>query len=411
MRIDLFEFIDGLFRGIVYFFYNLIGTAWMVLRHPIRGPALLHRANGAAGQRQVGGLTFLFVAYLAALPALWVMEGGVSLSQLSVALSGRLDTNSLWNVFLGSFASTVLVDSVLRLGLRWRQRDLRRRQAMLARAEYAMFLAALLVTPGVGYLALRWYSASLGGHEPALVWLPYGIPLFVLACAAAVPVAAQLRPRRRARPPAPAVAQADGSAAQPVPGISVRSAAFVLGLGALALAASVLDVVVAFTVTTDDSPPNRVTLQRLSCHILEDRPFVDALLHNGSRAAVIVDPGELTLFVKADGVDADGNPGRRARALFRLRAGEDQYGSATVVRPGETALVRAWLSETALVRAWLTTRPPGIVGYGATCELRGTEPVYGGELPWWLEASSWPWRVSARSQSAPAPAAGREGPP
>ncbi|MEA3029229.1 MAG: hypothetical protein QOG13_554 [Sphingomonadales bacterium] len=367
MRIDLFEFIDGLFRGIVYFFYNLIGTAWMVLRHPMRGPALLYRAHEAAGQRQVGGLTFLFVTYFGVYAAyFWVgfrvmgagerpvltrMSDALSRSE---ALSGSLDTNWWWTVFLASFASTVLIDSVLRLGLRWSQRDVRKRQAALARTEFAMFLAAVPVTLGASHFALAWFVAS-HRNAAALLWLPWGIPLFVVACAAAAPAAAQLR--RRGQPQRRPVLAA---------GIPVRPAVLVLGLGALAVAASVLGVAIAgYKLISDDRVRNRVAVLRLTCHILEDRPFVDALLHNRSRTIVAVDPVSLMLSVGRAREDARGVSTIGDDWNFALRAGDDAYGAAMVIRPGEAALVRAWLTE----------RPPATIRAGMPCRLRGTQPL------------------------------------
>ena len=165
MRIDLFELIEGLFRGIVYFIYNVVETIATIVRHPIKGPVRLHRRYRREGGRQVGGLTFLFLSVLA---TYWVSIGTVILrssratsTELSARVSdvaSRLDTNLLWPFTIAALVTTVVIDAVLRLVLRWRFPGRPARRALiLASTEYSlfwlfvavevMFLASLGVVP------------------------------------------------------------------------------------------------------------------------------------------------------------------------------------------------------------------------------------------------------------------------
>ena len=63
MSVDLFDLLEGLFKGTVFFFYNVLETAFLLFRHPFRAPGYLDAAYRMKGRRQIGGLTFMFLAF------------------------------------------------------------------------------------------------------------------------------------------------------------------------------------------------------------------------------------------------------------------------------------------------------------------------------------------------------------
>jgi hypothetical protein len=152
----LFEFAEGLIRGVVYFLQNYLQTIWMIVRSPVRGPAELHRAYLRKGHQQVGGLTFLFVALLV---YFWLngdrLLGNVGLLarpelrgeiRSMIKAAPDLGGTAVWHPTLGALAATFIVDVALRLFLRWRLPDRsRRRLLVLAATEYALALPALIV--------------------------------------------------------------------------------------------------------------------------------------------------------------------------------------------------------------------------------------------------------------------------
>jgi hypothetical protein len=373
MRIDLFELIDGLFRGIVYFLYNLLETAYRVLRHPMRAPALLWRAHRTEGKRQVGGLTFLFVTYFAVFGALdWLVSGGMGetlLPELTGVLGGSFDTAWWWNVFLASLASTVFVDSVLRIVLRIRFRARRRRAELLAKTEYALFLPAVLVTPVAALAGIFWVNIYLIGSD--ISGLASAIPVVAFALALCGPAAAQYWAR-----PAPLR----------------RRFRQGLALGALISAGSALGLAVgALRLSDEYYRGNRIEVVRLDCRLLEDRPFVDVLLTNRAGRVVAVDPAEAAFYVGPVVMSpiVRGWVGVSDTPPLPLRAGEDAYGSATLIGPGDTRLVRGWLTVPA---------PPGLTA-GTQCMLIGSASG--------VQISGEPGRVAeptGRSPGLPAPA-------
>lgn len=155
MRFDLFEFVEGLIRGVVYFLYSIVETVNTIICHPVRGPVRLYRSSLRSDRRQVGGLTFLFLSLI----LLCLSFFGVSAQETRdnrpksfydqiAEVSSRIpqfDTDRMWPVILASLVATVAVDAVLRLILRWRlpRRRIWRRM-MLSAAEYSLlWLVAL----------------------------------------------------------------------------------------------------------------------------------------------------------------------------------------------------------------------------------------------------------------------------
>lgn len=217
MRIDLFELIEGLFRGIVYFIYNLVETTAAVVRHPIKGPIRLYRLHVRTERRQIGGLTYLF---LVSVVLQWVLLNWVLFSSVDdyvvqanqpSGLSGwrerlaalsltapTFDLDALWPLILGSIVSTVIIDAVLRLVLRGRfPRRVRYRQMLLAGSEYAllwMILAALMAA----ILFALVVDDGIDDSVEKAIYIWGGLAVF----AGSFPGAAILRSTRATRSPA-----------------------------------------------------------------------------------------------------------------------------------------------------------------------------------------------------------------
>lgn len=143
MRIDLFEFVEGIFRGFIYFFYNLFATLWDLARRPRRGPVRRYRAYLRASRQQIGGLTFLFVVIFTifGLSAALATEKPTAIFGSPFNFAGE----AAWLPLLGAMLATVLVDAPLRLLLHWRlRRRERRRRLVLELVEYSLSWPLLL---------------------------------------------------------------------------------------------------------------------------------------------------------------------------------------------------------------------------------------------------------------------------
>ncbi|HYD38630.1 MAG TPA: hypothetical protein VEA60_13520, partial [Allosphingosinicella sp.] len=213
MRVDLFDLIDGVFKGIVYFFYNVFETMYQLVRRPFRGPLRLHQRNRKPRIRQIAGVTFLFLCFLiffavhlGSIP-IHIYEGTAAESIDSVRQSigsallttpsFSLDEKSLWPLIGAALASTVILDALLRLSLRATiRRSPARRDMILAATEYALFpmiaVATILILLPV--FGLAFFAAPTDPRE-GLRLLPF-MPLLLIAllpAAALVTTGAKLR--------------------------------------------------------------------------------------------------------------------------------------------------------------------------------------------------------------------------
>jgi hypothetical protein len=182
MRIDLFEVVDGLIRGIVYFLYNVVETTATIVRHPIKGPIRLHRSSLRQGRKQIGGLTFLFLTFMLLYSSLPSEKGFFRrLQNPSTDIFDELihlpnfDVDRMWPAILGSLISTVVIDGTLRLIMIWRLPNRPAwRAMMLASAEYSYLWM-------VAALALGILVAGNSSGPSADVRILFMIPLFPLA--------------------------------------------------------------------------------------------------------------------------------------------------------------------------------------------------------------------------------------
>ncbi len=181
MRIDLFDFVEGVFRGFIYFFYNVFATLWDLARRPRRGPLRRYRAYLKTSKQQVGGLTFLFVLIFAVFgltPALGSGEGLAKVFSAPPNLGGQ----EVWFPLAGAMLATVLIDAPLRLLL---HRSLgsrhRKRRLVLELIEYSLVWPLLLgvLVPILLVVASDsgWISIAMLLVGSLLMWL-----ITVLAC-------------------------------------------------------------------------------------------------------------------------------------------------------------------------------------------------------------------------------------
>jgi len=211
--INFFDLLDRMFKGIVYFFYNLVSTTAAVLARPVRGPIRLQRAADDPGRQQIAGLTFLFIGFF--LLQLIVMAGiDATDSQLVAAAAGdrifdavasaaSFDGRILWPAIAAGLCSTIILDALFRFALwrRWPARP-RWRHAVLAMFEYALVLPVLAYLVSVGMAAL-FIREILFGEMAGWLWLAGSAALLLTAL---VPAARILlagfrrRPAARARP-------------------------------------------------------------------------------------------------------------------------------------------------------------------------------------------------------------------
>lgn len=159
LRVDLFEIVDGLFKGIVYFFYNIFETIFNLIKSPLRGPMRLYRKHRRSNARQLGGPTFLFLSFFAFFAIHFTMRNRLFYDEtagetpvgeeVGAALTNAptVDADWLWLVLAASLTATILVDSVLRLALSLRALGGRERRAMvLETVEYSIFWPILLMS-------------------------------------------------------------------------------------------------------------------------------------------------------------------------------------------------------------------------------------------------------------------------
>lgn len=226
MKINLFELFEDLFEGTLYFFYNIIGTAWTLLRHPWAGPAQRVQARAAwkaarkqpgedgatprpeeaAGPKpppQVGGLTFVFVCVFFSLLGRDLLPGGdLLLAWLRTILGrpGEIDLGPVWPAVLGALAAAALIDAASRLAILLLKLSpdtapAGEPDALVDRIEYALvwpLLLFILLTvaitltappnPATGVVPGWWNGLLFGG--------------LLVVFASAYPVICQVRPKR-----------------------------------------------------------------------------------------------------------------------------------------------------------------------------------------------------------------------
>lgn len=301
MWTNLFELLDGLFRGIIYFFYNFVETAYRVIRHPTTGPLLLFKRHRNPAQRQIGGLTFLFLSFflLFSLFALAVQSSNArTMEALSQTLSDlpNLGMTSLWPTVAGALLATVMVDAPMRLLLWWRvPRNRLRREIILGSVHYAIFLPVLFAMAGMLASFTLMESLALNSLSWVMVVLTAMLVVTGLVAGWAMRPAAGLlgkafHGRRRSRA---------GAVGRVVAMTSLLAAAIFAG----AMATFALK-----SESEDQARAERyLRIVALRC-ILDDRTFtVEAVVWNPSREPAVVEPKfidvEVGKFTRQSGFD------------------------------------------------------------------------------------------------------------
>ena len=299
MRIDLFEFLEGIFRGLVYFFYNAVETLWILTLHPWRGGLWLYRAYSQKDRQQIGGLTFLFLIFFIffGLFAQAASDKGVDFRGM-LGKPLRLDSDEAWRTVLSAATSTVLLDSIARLYFRARVPDsLRRRKQLLATFEYSLTWPALLLVllPFAGLLQFQAAEAFDG------LWILFlSAPAAALLCfIAASPAALALRVH-----PHPWKRRPDLTWPQRIGKIAARLG-IQFGIMLLVLGATVAGAAVMITFAGAGSPTsNFLRPVALRCWVEPGRLRVQVALHNPNDAPILLNPGAdtaLTVMASDEG--------------------------------------------------------------------------------------------------------------
>jgi len=112
MRVDLFDLLEGLFKGIVFFIYNALETGFLLFRYPFRAPVYLSAAYRMKGRRQIGGTTFMFLALfvmLGLMNLIFGMQQQLTETASKVISSSRaMDMDTWWPTIV--FSSTACFD-------------------------------------------------------------------------------------------------------------------------------------------------------------------------------------------------------------------------------------------------------------------------------------------------------------
>jgi len=343
LRIDLFDLVDGLFRGVVYFFYNIFETIVHLVRRPFRGPIRLYRKRRQPDVRQLAGPTFLFLSFAAFFAVHHIMlarheydeaQGEAAIGdQLAAAVTSTpsLDADWLWLVLATSLAATVVVDASLRLALSSPGFGTRARRALVQEGvEYALFWPILLL------LVLSLRPATLDPLQSAMLArealdLDF-IPFFLLALMpAALLLAAGLRSARRRAPGA-------------LPLLRLASLA---AMAAIMFAASWAGARLGATIVGQRQEQRHRAAEQgplvldLDCALTGSDPHVDAIIWHRGADPLVLAATSLTLHIATTGEDnllrseEDRMASRAEQTAF-----DDPAGPSILLQPGEARRIR-----------------------------------------------------------------------
>jgi hypothetical protein len=372
--VDLFDLLDGLFKGVVYFFYNLVESIAVLIRRPLRGPlALARKARRQGGARQLSGTTFLFVLFFGFYAALLTLVSrsmsdnpeepglGDSLAEAVIA-PPSFDAGWLWMVLAASLASTVAVDMVLRAGLSLALPRRRTRRALALDGLQFAFLWPLFLVAAFAFLgdgSGLVYAAVLGATPKWTILLLAALAVALLP--AAVIGVSGLRPRLR-RAAAGRASTMIGS----------------LLLAILFLASAFAGTSLANYIENrqhDDiemEPENNLLTPYLSCDLALPQPRVEAVIWNRGPEPVVLRSGDFRLYVGGT-AGADLSKGESwDNAVDYSLSYDPEAPQMTVIGAGGTGLVRlfpadfAWSADLAGKPCALQVQAPGIQasGYG-----------------------------------------------
>lgn len=321
MRIDLFEFVESVFRGFVYFFYNAFETLWDLTVSPWRGPVRRHRAYNRKGHRQIGGLTFLFILIFAIFGLASILSRDNAVGVLRQAPD--LNSDAVWLPLLGAMIATVIIDTALRLSLRMRfPRRPMKRGLLLSLTEYSLtwpvIFACLLP------LILFVGSNTLDALFTNLLLV---VGLWAIAMAACAPAAAFLLSGRR------------GAARRPRKRRFAMQALVQSGTFALTVVALYTGAFSSLWLSSagpSDAEPRVDTLEVVLLRCLRDGPALEVVagLHNPTADPVPLDV-DRDLELELNGYGTWNRPGPK----LRLAATEGPDALPLLIAAGGTQVV------------------------------------------------------------------------
>jgi len=325
MRIDLFDFVESVFRGFIYFIYNVFWTLWSLTVSPRRGPVRLHRAYQRASQRQIGGLTFLFLLIFMLFGAASVLSGGDAIGVLKSA--PNLQSDAVWLPLLGAMIGTVLIDASLRIILRLRlpQRP-GKRAILLSVLEYSLTWPVIFA-----FFAPLAILVPIEGLD-AFIFVIFIVPLFwLIAIATCAPAADFVLycGRRHGRP-------------RPARGIRrclKRTLLQVLIFGLMFVAVSTGGYTAIWLSEEGEELAGYDTLPVTYLRCVRDgaQLRVTAALHNPTDEAVVAELGrDVVLELTLPTSTADGAP---QRVQPPLRPTNSQASGMLLLSPGGSQLV------------------------------------------------------------------------
>ena len=343
LRIDLFDLVDGLFRGVVYFFYNIFETIIHLVRRPFRGPLRLYRKRRQPDVRQLAGPTFLFLSFAAFFAVYHAMlarheygdaEGEAAIGdQLAAAVTSTpsLDADWLWLVLATGLTATVVVDASLRLVLSSPGFGTRARRALVQEGvEYALFWPILLL------LVLSLRPATLFPLQDAMlapreaVGLDF-IPFFLLALMpAALLLAAGLRSARRRAP-----------GARPLLRLASLAA-----MAAIMFAATLAGARLGSTIVQQRQEQRMAGFDQgllvfdLDCALAGPVPHVAAVIWNRGTEPVVLQAFFLRLYIATRPDNLFHTQEDLERAVQHLVAFDDPPGPSLLIQPGEARRIR-----------------------------------------------------------------------
>jgi hypothetical protein len=374
MRGDLFELIDGLFRGTVYFLYNVIETIFWAARHPFRGPRRLYRAHCRSDKHQIAGITTLFLTYLFAYWFYLNSYSGAPGPSEILSRSLTLPGDKLWPALAASLVSATIVDSMLRIYARARVRQETRRRKLVGTTEYALLLPTPVATavgsafPGEFGFDDYWREAAIG---------------LLLCCVLILPAASHFRSQGWS----PAGKRKSWSQRLRLPSPDVIAIAFGLIL-LLMVAGKAGSSVVIELAEVQIADAGVVEIADLNCHLGAQVPHVDAVIRNGTTEPLLVSAADYTLYVGKLDMEVQGYRGRQHS--WKRGPGLSAISRLDPDQPdGRPALIAPRSSE--LVRYRVRDLPSHAWPAGTECALSGFH-VPGGEV-FPVSVQGGPWAV------------------
>lgn len=325
MKVDLFELLEGLFHGVVFFFYNVVDTAWQLVTSPSKAPVALFRRFSRKHSRQTGSLTLLAISFLG---IYWLtLPFGFGqrslLSEISQTLApAMISSNQWWPLILAALATTAVTDGGLRMWLRIRLPKQRlTRDIVRSTVEYALFLPAAIILAGL--------IAAVTLISEGISLRPVAISIFVVAIVAIV----------AAIQPAALLLCAGEKKAGRKSGSAARQSRLVrvwprhLAMIALVAAAVAVGVNVARAARAAGgvSKTPDVTLTYLRCSLRADQPSIEAVVFNSTELPITIDVDREFSVAIGEGGDL----------ILRAVRQTHPSGAPLVLQPRHAELIKA----------------------------------------------------------------------